>query len=128
MSKQSPAGPHARIDAAEVTGVELTDDRRRLRLRLVDEAGRPASVSLPVASLNEVLAAVLRGGKEPSTQAPGSIHTLDSWSLRQGEHGLLLTLHVPDGGRVTFAVQPWQIAAIASLAGQGDGPRSVRLN
>jgi hypothetical protein len=122
----TPERRPARIDAAELTWVEVTDDGRRLCLRLLDRAGQAAAVSLPVDCLNAVLAAV----PQPAT---GPVHRLDGWSLAVGEHGLLLTLQLPDGARMTFAVQPWQIAAIASLAGhqgagRGSGPARGRLH
>jgi hypothetical protein len=126
MTKQSLADPHARIEAAEVQGVEFAEDGSRLLLRLLDRTGRPATVSLPLASLNTVLSAVLPTARAPA--AGGQVHALDSWTLRHSEYGLLLTLHVADGGRVTFAVQPWQIAAIASLVGEGGNPARRRPN
>jgi hypothetical protein len=128
MPEDAPARNQSRIDAAEVTWVEITDDRRKLCLRLRDQAGRPASVSLPVASLTAVLTAAMRAGGERRTPAEGQVHTLEGWSLDQSESGLLLTLHLPDGAAITFAVQPWQIAAIASLAGQAPSPVRNRLN
>jgi hypothetical protein len=84
-------------------------------------------VSLPADSLNAVLTAALRDSHDLPWPS-GKVHRLDGWSLRQGEHGLLLTLSLPEGANITLAVQPWQIAAIASLAGQDSGSARGRLN
>jgi hypothetical protein len=132
MTEQAPPARHRRIDAAEVNGVDVIDDGLRLRLRLRDQDGRAASVSLPADSLGAVLAAALRDAGEPPA-GQGAVQRLEGWSLRRGEHALLLTLSLPGGATITLAVQPWQIAAIASLAGQGlagqdSGPPRRRLN
>lgn len=114
-----------RIDAAELSWVEVTDDGRRLCLRLRDPSGRAFSVSLPLACLNSVLAAVPPFAKELLADKR-QVHTLDSWSLGQDRDGLVLTLHLADGAIIAFAVKPWQIAAMASLAGVA--PQPSRLN
>jgi len=127
MVENSPSSLHLRIDAAELSGVEITDDGQRLCLRLRDRAGRLASVSIPVDSVNTVLSAVPRAASElPGGQ--GEPYPLDGWSLASVDHGLVLTLQLPDGATIAFAVRPWQIAAMASLAGLEAAPRRGRLN
>lgn len=127
MAENAPSSRHLRIDAAELSGVEMTDDGRRLCLRLRDGAGRQASVSIPVDSVNTVLSAVPRAASELPGGA-GQPYTLDGWSIASADHGLVLTLQLPDGASIAFAVLPWQIAAMASLAGLDSTPRSRRLN
>ena len=124
----APPTSHVRIDAAELSRVDVSDDGTRLCLRLRDQAGKAASVSLPADCLNAVLTALPRGVLEEACGGQGPVHRLDGWSLRQAEHGLLLTLSLSDGASITFAVKPWQIAAIASLAGQDRRPAGQRLN
>lgn len=109
-----------RIDAALLDWVEVSADGRRLRLRLSDAAGHAASVSLPVESLNAMITALPR---TPGIVPDGAVHRLDGWSLREQDEVLLLTLRRPDGVATTFAVKPWQLAAIASLAGAEGGGR-----
>ena len=128
MIEDAPSSGHVRIDAIELTRVEVIDDGRRLCLRLRDRAGCPVSVRLPVECLNAVLTAVPQSRSQWLTTGQAETHTLDSWSLDQGEHGLILTLHRADGARVAFAVKPWQIAAMASLAGHGPALARGRLN
>jgi hypothetical protein len=128
MDDDTPPGGHARIDAAELNWVEVTDNGQRLCLRMLDRAGRPASVSLPVACLNAVLSAVPRSASDLLSDGRGEVHTIDGWSLGQDKDGLALTLHLPDGARITFAVKPSQIEAMASLVGHVGAPRRARLN
>jgi len=125
MTDEPPPGRPPRFDAAELSRVSLSADGRRVHLKLRDGDGRPASVSLPVDCLGRVLTAVPR---DPGAADPALVHRLAGWSLRHGEHGLLLTFELPDGGTITFAVQPWQIAAIASLAGHDTGAGRHRPN
>jgi hypothetical protein len=120
MSDGPTSSRPPRIDAAELSSVEMSDDGRQVCLRLRDGAGRPASVSIPVNSVNAMLSALPRPADAlPRGQAQP--YKLDGWSLSPAEHGLALTLRLADGAAITFMVQPWQIAAIASLAGTGLG-------
>jgi hypothetical protein len=128
MKEATPSDRHARIDAAELNWVEVTDNGQRLCLRMLDRAGRPASVSFPVACLNAVLSAVPRSASDLLRDGRGQVHTIDSWSLGQDKDGLALTLHLPDGAKITFAVKPSQIEAMASLVGHVGDPRHARLN
>jgi hypothetical protein len=125
-SEPTPRG-HARIDATEVSQVDITDDGLRLSLRLRDREGQHASVSLPIGCLNTLLTAVPRSASD-LVASHDAIHLLDGWSLDRTDDGLLLTLRLPDGAHITFAVKPWQIAAMASLAGQDSGAGCRRLN
>ena len=117
-----------RVDAAELDWVEVTDDGRRLCLRLRDPAGRAVSVSLPVDRVNAVLTAVPRSSTELLAGSAGQVFALDSWSLAHGQDGLVLTLHLADGAQITFAMKPWQLAAMASLAGQAPARDRTRLH
>jgi len=128
MSEETLPGRHARIDAAELNWVEVSDDGQRICLRMVDRAGRPATVSLPVACLNTLLSAVPRSASNLLRDGHGKAHPIDSWSLGQDKNGLALTLHLPDGASITFAVMPAQIEAMASLIGHVGGNRRSRLH
>ena len=103
----------------------MSDGGRRLCLRLRDVAGRPAALSLPSDCLNRVLSSLPASAGQHAAEGGADIHRLDGWSLDQRAGNLVLTLHRADGTRIAFAVAPWQIAAIASLAGQ-DAPRLGR--
>jgi hypothetical protein len=124
MIEPPSPGRHARIDAAAVNSADISHDGSRLRLQVLDQDGRPALVSLPVDCINTVLRALPNAARD----AGGAVHRLECWSLRENEGGLLLTLGRPDGTGITFAVQTWQIAAIASLAGLDRGAGRTRLN
>jgi hypothetical protein len=128
MSENAAPKRHVQIDATELSSVEVVDDGRRLRLRLRDQDGRPAAVSLPVACLNTVLTALPRSADDLLAGGQGQVHRLDGWSLGQDADGPLLTLHLPDGARITLAIKLWQIAAMASLAGQAAAPPLGRLH
>jgi len=117
-----------RIHAAELNWVEVTDNGRRLCLRMRDPAGHAVSVSLPVECVNRVLTALPRTAGELLAGGVTQIHSVESWSLSQDLDGLVLTLHLPDGAKIAFAVKPWQISAIASLVGPDISPRRDRLN
>lgn len=125
MTRDPSSSRHARIDAADVEWIEVTDGGRRLCLRLRDVAGRPAALSLPSDCLNRVLSSLPASAGQPAAEGGADIHRLDGWSLDRRAGSLVLTLHRADGARIAFAVTPWQIAAIASLAGQ-DAPRQGR--
>ncbi len=120
--RDEPPPHHPHIDAAEIDRIDVGDDGRRLYLRVRDTRGRHASVSLPVDCVGTILTAV------PHAPARnGAIHRVDGWSLQDTPGGLLLTLRLPDGAEIAFAVTSWQIEAMASLAGQG-GRDHRRLN
>ncbi len=125
MSSDRDPARHPSIDAAGLDWVEVTDHGRRVRLHVRDDTGRPASLSLPACALNAVLSAV--PAESDPRSAGATVHRLDGWSLGRGPDGFVLTLHRADGSRIAFAIAGWQIAAIASLAGQDAVPRD-RLN
>ena len=91
-------------------------------------SGRPASVSLPVACLNAVLSAVPRDAADLLRQPRGAAHPVDSWSLGQDKDGLALTLRLPDGAAITFALRPAQLEAMASLIPHIGNRRRRRLH
>jgi hypothetical protein len=128
MAKDPAPSTPFRIDAEELSWVEITDNGRRLCLRLRDRVGHPASVSIPVDSVNAILTAVPRSADELLQGGATEIYKLDGWSLGWNAAGLVLTLQLPDGAKIAFAVKPWQIAAIASLAGQPPARRGSRLH
>jgi hypothetical protein len=109
MAEKSSA--HPRIDVAVLDYVEVTDAGARLRLHVTERSGRAASVSLPVACLNNVVSAAPRALDQPAT----TVHKLDSWSLSQGEAGLLLTLRLSDSSEISFSLASHQLLAMASV-------------
>ncbi len=124
---QIPTRPR-RIDAAELEWVEVADDGRRLRLRLRDMAGHPASVSFPADRLNAILAAIPRSAGDLVRDSQDKVYTIDTWSLTRSSEGYVLSLSLPDGAKIAFSVKPWQIDAIASAAGPDITPPRRRLN
>ncbi len=123
MTQDSPSSGHARIDAADVSWVEVIDGGRRLCVRLRDTEGRPASMTLPVDRLDALLSALPRRAHRP---AADGLATLSSWSAQTTPDGLVLILNLPDGAQIALSAKSCQLAAIASLVGAAPGP--ARLN
>jgi hypothetical protein len=94
-------------------------------LRVRDRDGRAASVRLPVGCLNAVAHAIPHPESELMNQS--SPHEVDSWSLATCSTGLILRLDLPNGAGITFRIQPWQLAAMASAAPRLGPSTSVRL-
>jgi hypothetical protein len=126
MEKDWAPSTPSRIDAEELSWVEITDNGRRLCLR--DRVGHPACVSIPVDSVNAILTAVPRSADELLQGGATEIYKLDGWSMGWNAAGLVLTLQLPDGAKIAFAVKPWQIRAMASLAGQPPAGRGSQLH
>ncbi len=110
------------IDAKSLIGVKLSADGARLHLKVRNQMGRTISLSLPACWLNEMLSAVpgLAGTAD-------TVHPLDSWSMERAGTGpdLVLTLRTPEGQAVSFAMKPWQVegmATIATYSGPGRTP------
>jgi hypothetical protein len=104
------------IDAVELDSVHLSPDGQRLRLRVRDQAGRVVRFSLPATWLNSMLDAL------PRTAGSEEVHPLDSWSIDRMSNGpdLVLTLRTPEGQEVSFAIKPWQIEGMATIATYGN--------
>jgi hypothetical protein len=128
MADQNSLNGPLRIDASELSHVEITQDGQRICLRVRDGSGRAASMSLPIECLNTVLTAVPRTDKDLLAGAADQVYKVDSWSLGQGEAGLVLNLHLPDGTKIAFGMTSWQLAAMASLAGTAPGTGRARLH
>jgi hypothetical protein len=108
------------INATELLGLRLSADGRCLRLRIRDQNGRALSLSLPVCWLNAMLTAL------PRTTGVDTVHALDSWSMDRLNNGqdLVLTLRTPEGQSVSFAMKPWQVEGMATIATYGTSGRS----
>jgi hypothetical protein len=107
------------IEATELVDLRLSADGQCLRLRVRDQSGQTVTVSLPVCWLNAMLNAL------PHTSGIGTVHPLDSWSIDRvgnGQH-LVLTLHTPEGRAISFAMKPWQIEGMATIATYGTSGR-----
>ena len=122
MAEDGTSSGHRRIDAAEVSWVEMIDGGRRLCVRVNDMDGRPAVMTLPLDRLDTLLSALPR---RPGPTGEG-VATLSSWTVQTGPDGLVLILHLPDGTPIALSAKSWQLAAIASLAGMA--PEPARLN
>jgi hypothetical protein len=119
----------SRIDVAELNYVEVTKEGQRLCLHVLDQGGKPATVSLPVDCLNTVVNAVPPLFQNVTDSgAPQKIHQVDSWALSQDAAGLVLKLSLPDSSNIAFSLQSWQIEAIASLVFLGTPPARGRLH
>jgi hypothetical protein len=110
------------IDAIEMIGVRVSPDGKNLRLRVRDQNGQVVAVSFPTEWLNAMLAAV------PHPSGADTVHPLDSWSMDRSCDGqdLVLTLRTPQGQAVSFAIKPWQVEGMATIATYGhSGSRST---
>jgi hypothetical protein len=109
--------------ATELISLRLSPDRKSLRLKLRDRAGRIVKLSLPGNWLNTMRDAM------PSQVESGTVHPLDSWSMDRAGNGqdLVLTLRTPEGIAVSFTTKPWQLEGMATIATYGKtGPSPVK--
>jgi hypothetical protein len=108
------------IEATELLGLRVSADGKCLRLRVRDKNGQAVSLSLPVCWLNAMLTAL------PRTTGIDTVHPLDSWSMDRLNNGqeLVLTLRTPEGQSVSFAMKPWQVEGMATIASYGSSGRS----
>jgi hypothetical protein len=113
-----------KIDADQLTEARLSADGTRVLLTLRDDAGQKVSLSLPRNCLNTVLSVV------PRHVEPGAIHRLDTWNMGVAENGqdLLLTLRTPEGLAISFALKPWQVEGMATIATCGSAHRPQPKN
>jgi hypothetical protein len=109
------------IEATELTDLRVSADGKHLRLRVRDQNGQSVSLSLPVCWLNSLLNAL------PHPGLTGTVHPLDSWSIDRVSNGeqLVLTLRTPEGQAVSFAMKPWQVEGMATIATYGISDRSA---
>jgi hypothetical protein len=103
------------IGATELLDIRMAADSASVRLRVRDAAGRITLLSLQTCWLNDMPNVV------PSRSRDGRVHAVESWSVERGEAGdaLVLTLRTAEGQAVSFAMKPWQVEGIATLAPQG---------
>ena len=103
------------IEAIELIGVRLSVDGKSLRLRVRDQSGQTVSLSLPACWLNTLLNTL------PQSSVSDAVHPLDSWSMDRTGNGqdLVLTLRTPEGQAVSFAMKPWQVEGMATIATYG---------
>ncbi len=108
------------IEAAELIGVRISADGKRLRLRIRDRGGATVSFSLPTEWLNTMLNVL------PRSADPETVHPLDSWSMDRlrGGQQLVLTLRTPEGQAVSFAMKPWQVEGMATIATYGSSGKT----
>ena len=107
------------IEPTELAGLRLSADGKFLCLRMRDQNGQMVSLSLPTCWLNAMLSAL------PRHSDSEMVHPLDSWSMdRVGNgHEVILTLRTPDGQAVSFAMKPWQVEGMATIATYGASGR-----
>jgi hypothetical protein len=113
------------IEVSELHCIEVAQDEKTICLRVRDRDGRAASVRLPVGCLNAVANAIPRPERELINQS--SPHEVGSWSLAACPTGLILSLNLPNAAKITFSIQPWQLAAMASLAPRLNTRTTARL-
>ena len=106
------------IEATELISVLVSTDGTRLRLRVRDQDGRTVSFSLPTRWFNSILNAL------PRASEPERVHPLDSWSMDRSGQDLVLTLRTPEGQAVSFAMKPWQVEGMATIATYGSSGRT----
>ena len=108
------------IEGTELIGVTVSGDGKQLRLRVRDQAGKAVSLSLPACWLNDMLNAL------PCAAAGETVHSLGSWSMERTADGqtLVLTLRTPEGQSVSFALKPWHVEGMATIATYGAVDRS----
>lgn len=108
------------IEATELIGLRVSDDGKLLRLRVRDHNGQVLSLSLPACWLNAMINAL------PQAPNPDMVQTLDSWSMDRVSNGqhLVLTLRTAEGQAVSFALKPWQVEGMATIATYGASGRS----
>ena len=103
------------IDATELVSVRAEPNGRRLRLKLRDGTGRITTIALPSNWLDAIVRSL------PWPPSGNEAHTLASWSIdRTNGEDLLLTLRTAEGQAVSFAMKPWQIAGMATIATYGN--------
>jgi hypothetical protein len=109
------------IDAIELIGVLASSDGKRLRLRFRDRSGKTVTLSLPACWLNAMLTAL------PHAAGADCVHPLDSWSMDRVGNGedLILTLSTPEGQAVSFAIKPWQVEGMATIATYGNSGQTT---
>jgi hypothetical protein len=114
-----------KIDTDQLTEARLSADTTRVHLTLLDRDGRKTILSLPTNCLNTIVNLL------PGRADPGSVHTLDTWTMGTTENrqDLLLTLRTPEGLAISFIIKPWQVEGMATIATHGSSnrplPRSV---
>ena len=61
----------------------------------------------------------------PGRVDPGTIYTLDTWTMGTTENrqDLLLTLRTPEGLTISFIIKPWQVEGMATIATYGSSNR-----
>jgi hypothetical protein len=104
------------IDGTELIDVRMAPDGKHLRLRLRDQSGQALTFSLPACWLGKMLNAL------PPSSGTETIHPLDSWSMDRApdSQDLVLTLRTPEGQAVSFAMKPWQVEGMATIATYGN--------
>jgi hypothetical protein len=110
-------------EATELIGVQTTSDGTHLKLRIRNEVGQIITLTLPASWLNTMLNAL------PPSSRIDAVHTLDSWSMARVGDGpdLVLTLRTPEGQAVSFAVKPWHVEGMATIATYGASGRTSNI-
>ncbi len=108
------------IDAEKLSEVRLSADGTRVNLIVLNPLGQKISLSLPADCLNAVIDAM------PRRADPGVVHRLDSWSMNAADNGadLVLTLRTPEAVAISFALKPWQVEGMATIAAYGSQHRT----
>jgi hypothetical protein len=121
LSDRAGSSDPLELIATELISLRLSPDRKSLRLRLRDQAGRIVELSLPGSWLNSMRNAM------PLQVESGTVHPLDSWSMDRAGNGqdLVLTLRTPEGIAFSFTTKPWQLEGMATIATYGNASPSA---
>ena len=99
------------IKGKRLTAWSVTPDGEHVQLGLVDDAGRPCAVLLPIAVLSGLMMTIPRMLQDAlrakfSDGTLRMIHELGDWRVERaaGADASILSLATPDGFEVTFAV------------------------
>ena len=120
-----------RIDGRQLTACEISADGSQVRLGVLDAAGNPAMLTLPVdqaGALGMTLPSVVEQALRLRyrDESLRYVHPLGDWVLElASESGVvMLTLRTSDGFGVCFALQPAQREVLAEALGDA---RAARL-
>ena len=121
------------IDVRELTTYHISDDGKSVVLKLVDEAGRPTSLSFQIAELGNLVmtlpslieAALRRQFRDTSLRYA---YPIGSWSIEEASDptSLIVTLRTKDGFGVSFSMARGKAEELGdSMSKGGTSPSAI---